>query len=80
MLYDTINRNILWAALLKSGVQGRMLSALRGIYSSVQACVGNEGLSGFFQCLQGLKQGCILSPKLFSLLIYRFSIGNTIKS
>ena len=68
--YDTINRNILWSVLLKSGVQGKMLRALRGIYSSVQACVlGNEGLSEYFQCLQGLKQGCILSPELFSLLI-----------
>ena len=26
-------------------------------------------LSGFFHCLQGLKQGCIASPILFSLLV-----------
>ena len=68
--YDTINRNILWSVLMKSGIQGKMIRALRSIYSSVQSCVlCNGGLSEYFQCLQGLKQGCILSPELFSLLI-----------
>jgi hypothetical protein len=68
--YDTINRSILWSVLSKSGIQGKMLMALKGIYSSVQSCVlCNGGLSEYFQCLQGLKQGCILSPEIFSLLI-----------
>jgi hypothetical protein len=68
--YDTINRSILWSVLLKSGIQGKMIRALKGIYSSVQSCVlCNGGLSEYFQCLQGLKQGCILSPEIFSLLI-----------
>ena len=49
-----------------------MLRTIKAMYVSVQACVkGNAttDLSGFFHCLQGLKQGCIASPILFSLLV-----------
>ena len=31
--------------------------------------MSKSGLSDFFECFQGLKQGCILSPMLFSMLI-----------
>ena len=68
--YDTVNRDILWIVLFRSGVRGKMLSMIRGIYATVQACVMSKlGLSDFFECFQGLKQGCILSPVLFSMLI-----------
>ena len=49
-----------------------MLRTIKAIYASVQACVKSNAttdLSGFFHCLQGLKQGCIASPVLFSLLV-----------
>ena len=68
--YDTVNRDILWMVLFRSGVRGKMLRMIRGIYATVQACVMSKlGLSDFFECFQGLKQGCILSPILFSMLI-----------
>ena len=52
--------------LYRSGVRGKMLRMIRGIYATVQACVMSKlGLSDFFECFQGLKQGCIL----FSMLI-----------
>ena len=47
-----------------------MFRMIRGIYATVQAFVmSKSGLSDFFECFQGLKQGCILSPVLFSMLI-----------
>ena len=49
-----------------------MFDMLQAMYSTVKACVlchSTSGYSGFFDCLQGLKQGCIVSPILFSLLI-----------
>ena len=67
--YDTVNRNILWSVLLESGIQGRMLRTLKAMYNSVQACVlSNSEVSCFLGCFQGLKQGCVASPVLFSLL------------
>ena len=55
----------------RSGILGEMLRAIKPMYASVQACVKSNAiteLSGFFHCLQDLKQGCIASPILFSLL------------
>ena len=68
--YDTVNRNILWSVLFHSGIQGKMLRNLKAMYRSVQACVMSKSeVSGYFECFQGLKQGCVASPVLFSLLI-----------
>lgn len=70
--YDTVNRSVLWSVLLRAGIQGKMFKMIQGMYSSVKACVlcgSSNGTSSFFDCLQGLKQGCIISPILFSLLI-----------
>ena len=44
------------------------------IYQRVNAQVRlNGGLSGWFHCLTGLKQGCVLSPALFTLFINVFT-------
>ena len=47
-----------------------MLRMLKSMYSTVQACVrcGSENTE-YFKSLQGLKQGCLASPTLFSLFI-----------
>lgn len=68
--YDTVNRTVLWSVLMRSGVSGRMLRMIRAMYATVEARVlSNEGYTDYFECLQGLKQGCVMSPMLFSLLI-----------
>ena len=68
--YDTVNCDILWMVLYRSGVRGKMFRMIRDIYATVQAGVmSKSGLSDFFECFQGLKQGCILGPVLFSMLI-----------
>ena len=46
-----------------------MVNMLKSIYSFVQACVRWGGsISEFFDCSLGLKQGCLFSPLIFSLL------------
>ena len=43
---------------------------LESIYSSVLSCVKTQsGLTSFFNCPTGVKQGCIISPLLFCLFI-----------
>ena len=68
--FDTVNRDSLWFVLRNVYLSKKMIRMLQGIYSSVQSCVrwGSE-VSDFFNCPSGVKQGCILSPLLFSLLI-----------
>ena len=46
-----------------------MVTMLKSMYSSVQACVRWGGsLSEFFECSLGVKQGCLFSPLIVSLL------------
>ena len=68
--FDSVDRDILWVVLQKIQTSTKMLCMLQGIYNSVQSCVrwGPE-MSEFFYCPAGVKQGCMLSPLIFSLLI-----------
>ena len=69
--FDTVPRDLLWQVLSKLGLQGRLLRALKSMYSQDSACVhhATEGLSSTFPCNIGVKQGCPLSPLLFGLFI-----------
>ena len=68
--FDSVNRPVLWQVLRQLGVQGRLLRILQAMYGSVQYCVRSaQGQSQFFESLVGLKQGCKISPLLFTVMI-----------
>ena len=68
--FDSINRSKLWNVISKTGIKGKLYKNLLSMYNSVKACVRtNEGLTAFFNCPVGLKQGCLASPILFSIFI-----------
>jgi hypothetical protein len=66
--YDRVNRVLLWEALRRLGIDGRMLSAIQSLYanSTVAMKIGNRKGPGL-PSETGLKQGCPLSPTLFGL-------------
>ena len=68
--YDRVWREGLWEKLAEYGISGKMWRVLRSIYENVESSVmlgGNN--SRFFPINVGLRQGCILSPILFLLLM-----------
>ena len=68
--FDTVKPTLLWTILIRTGIEGKMLRILRSMYRTVQTCVRSAaGSTDYFSCLQGLKQGCLASPTLFSLFI-----------
>ena len=68
--FDSVNRKMLWNTLRKSGVNGKLYLAVRGMYDSVLACVRDKcEYSDYFECPRGVKQGCLLSPQIFSFFI-----------
>ena len=69
--FDTVSHTMMWLVLSRTGIQGKMLTMLRAMYASIKACVRCNGseLSDYFECLQGLKQGCLCSPILFTYFI-----------
>ena len=68
--FDTVKRTVVWGILEKIGVSGKFISMLKGIYSQVKGRVrADNQLTEAFDCPVGLRQGCKLSPIIFSLLI-----------
>ena len=68
--FDSVKRETLWNVFQKNGINGKMLTMMKSIYNIVLSCVRCPyGKTFFFDCPNGVKQGCILSPILFSLLV-----------
>ena len=68
--FDTIPHALLFYQLATKGVHGKVLKVLRSMYSSLQSCVRTQqGLTDFLNCSRGTRQGCMLSPFLFSLYV-----------
>lgn len=66
--FDTINRNALFCKLLMYNIKGPFLDILRNMYSEVLFSVKlQNGITDTFSSTIGVKQGCILSPTLFSI-------------
>jgi hypothetical protein len=72
--YDRVWRDGLWKRLWEAGVKGKMWRVLRALYKEVKSCVMVDGeLSEWFETLVGVRQGCVLSPVLYSLFINGFA-------
>ena len=68
--YDKVDRVKLWSCLQSVGVNGRFLRFLQALYEgSVCRVKVNGQVSEDFEVNIGLRQGCVLSPLLFSLYI-----------
>ena len=66
---------MLWNVLRKAGVGGKMLKILQSMYKIVKSCVRcPESLTDFFDCPRGVRQGCVLSPTLFSFFINELAL------
>ena len=68
--FDSVDREQLWYIMEKIKTSTKIIRVLKAMYTSVQSCVrwGVE-VSEFFSCPLGVRQGCMLSPLIFSMLI-----------
>ena len=68
--FDSIPHLHLWYRLINQGIHGRLLNVLRSMYAKLRSCVlTQQGLTDFFQCFVGTRQGCMVSPLLFILYL-----------
>ena len=68
--FDSVNHTRLFEVIHKGGIRGRFFGAIQSMYQSLISCVrANNELSDFFDCPVGVRQGCVMSPSLFSLFI-----------
>ena len=68
--FDCIWWNGLFFKLLKNGIRGKFYQTIRNMYDKVSSSVKtSSGLTPPFLMSQGVKQGEVLSPALFSLYV-----------
>ena len=66
--FDCVDHNKLWKILKEMGVPDHLTCLLRNLYTGQEATVRTgHGTTDWFQIGKGVRQGCILSPYLFSL-------------
>ena len=67
--FDTVSRDGLWKIMAKFGCSPRFIAMVRQFHDGMQARVQNDGeFSEPFEVTNGVKQGCVLAPTLFSMM------------
>lgn len=68
--FDSVNRECIWAELRNIGVPDKIISLIRKSYEAFECKVLHEGkLSEPFKTQSGVRQGCLLSPLIFLVVM-----------
>nr|KAG5686924.1 hypothetical protein BaRGS_020733 [Batillaria attramentaria] len=68
--FDSVDREALWKLLRHYGVPGKIISLIQCTYKDMSCRIAHAGqLSESFEVKTGVRQGCLLSPFLFLLVI-----------
>ena len=66
--YDRVKREALWQMVRMYDVGGKLLNGIKSTYVDSSACVRVKGgASERFRIDSGMRQGCIMSPRLFNV-------------
>ena len=66
--FDCVDQNKLWKILKEMGIPDHLTCLLRNLYAGQEATVKTGcGTTDWLQIGKGVRQGCILSPCLFTL-------------
>ena len=68
---DTVSRDGLWKTMVKFGCPPRFIAMVRQFHYGMQARVQNEP----FEVRNGVKQGCGMTPTLFSMMFSAMLMG-----
>ena len=67
--FDTVSREGLWRIMEKFGCPSKFINMVRQFHDGMQARVLDNGdCSETFSVTNGVKQGCVLAPTLFSMM------------
>ena len=88
--FDSVDRDTLWEILQYYGVPKKIISLIMAFYENTECCIKTEnGTTSYFKIMSGVRQGCVLSPFLFVILMdyvlreaagFGITVGNKILS
>ena len=65
---DSVEHQQLWTVMREMGFPKRIVSLIEALYSEQQSAVRTDsGISNWFSVSKSVRQGCIMSPQLFSV-------------
>ena len=68
--FDSLDRNVMWRILSSYGIPTKILNIIVGLYRSGKCRIVHRGKLGrWFTVDSGVKQGCVLSPLLFLIVL-----------
>ena len=68
--FDTVGRTGLWQLLKKYGCPEKFTTMIEALHTGMMATVNVGGeVSESFRVTNGVKQGCVLAPTLFSIFL-----------
>ncbi|CAN0553799.1 unnamed protein product, partial [Ectocarpus sp. 8 AP-2014] len=68
--FDSLDRDMMWTVLGSFGIPDKLLVIIQSMYRDATCRVAHRGILGReFNVASGVKQGCILSPLLFLLVL-----------
>ena len=73
--FGSIQHVNIWHSLIRKGINqdSKFLMIFKSMHSQLKSCVKvKNGLTQFFNCYIGTRQGCVSSPIIFSLFINDF--------
>ena len=69
--FDTVSREGLWKIMAKFGCTTKFIAMVRQFHDGMLAQIQNDGeFSDPFPVTNGVKQGCVLAPTLFSMMFF----------
>ena len=70
--FDKKRKNI--GCLKKKGLKGNLLKVINSMYDGKNICNRVDAdYTDYFDCEEGLKRGCLLSPVLFFMFVNEFT-------
>jgi len=68
--FDSVVREIMWLTLQEYGIPRKIIQIIKILYDRFKCKISHEGkLSDFTEVRNGVRQGCILPPALFLLIL-----------